>query len=65
MIPTRWHRLYAINPMAGMITGFRSSVLGGALPADVMLISSLSAGLLFAIGVRYFLGVERRFADVI
>jgi lipopolysaccharide transport system permease protein len=65
MIPARWHRLYALNPMAGMITGFRASVLGGPLPADVMLISSLSAIALFAVGVRYFLGVERRFADVI
>ena len=65
MIPARWHALYALNPMAGMIAGFRTSVLGGPWPASVILISSLSAIVLFVGGVRYFLQVERRFADVI
>ena len=65
IIPLKWHALYAINPMAGMIAGFRASVLGGPFPANVILISSISAVLLFVIGVRYFLQVERRFADVI
>jgi lipopolysaccharide transport system permease protein len=65
MIPPRWRLLYAINPMAGLITGFRASVVGGPAPADVLLVSTLSATLLFAAAVRYFVQVERRFADVI
>ena len=65
MIPAKWHLLYAINPMAGMITGFRASVLGGRAPLDVILISSISAAALFVLAVRYFVQVERRFADVI
>jgi lipopolysaccharide transport system permease protein len=65
MIPAKWHLLYAINPMAGMITGFRASVLGGPAPLDVILVSSISATALFAAAVRYFVQVERRFADVI
>jgi len=65
IIPARWHTLYAINPMVGMIAGFRSSVLGGPLPSHVVLISTASAVLMFAAAVRYFLQVERRFADVI
>jgi lipopolysaccharide transport system permease protein len=65
IIPQRWHSLYALNPMAGMIAGFRTSVLGGPYPERVILISSVSAVVLFAAGVRYFLQVERRFADVI
>jgi lipopolysaccharide transport system permease protein len=65
MIPAQWHLLYAVNPMAGMIGGFRASVLGGRLPLDVILVSSLSAAVLFAAAVRYFVQVERRFADVI
>jgi ABC-type polysaccharide/polyol phosphate export permease len=48
-----------------MIAGFRSSVLGGPFPTRVILISTVSALLMFAAGVRYFLQVERRFADVI
>ena len=65
MIPAKWHLLYAINPMAGMITGFRASVLGGRAPLDVILVSSISAAALFVLAVRYFVQVERRFADVI
>ena len=65
MIPPKWHLLYAINPMAGMIAGFRASVLGGGVPPNLILISSISAAVLFLAAVRYFVQVERRFADVI
>jgi lipopolysaccharide transport system permease protein len=65
MIPARWRLLYAVNPMAGMIAGFRASVLGGPAPLDVILVSSISAAVLFTAAVRYFVQVERRFADVI
>ena len=65
IIPVKWHTLYALNPMVGLIAGFRACVLGGPLPTRVILISSVAALLLFAAGIRYFLQVERRFADVI
>jgi lipopolysaccharide transport system permease protein len=65
MIPAKWRTLYALNPMAGMIAGFRASILGGPFPARVILVSAVSALLLFGAGVCYFLQVERRFADVI
>ena len=65
IIPAKWHLLYAINPMAGMIAGFRASVLGGGVPPNVLLVSSISAAVLFLAAVRYFVQVERRFADVI
>jgi lipopolysaccharide transport system permease protein len=65
LIPARWRLLYAINPIAGLISGFRASVLGGPAPLDVILVSSVSAALLLAAAVRYFVQVERRFADVI
>jgi lipopolysaccharide transport system permease protein len=65
MIPAKWRLLYAVNPMAGMIAGFRASVLGGPAPLDVILVSSISAAVLFTAAVRYFVQVERRFADVI
>ena len=65
IIPAQWHRLYALNPMVGMIAGFRAGVLGGRFPLDLILISSLSGLVVFAVGVRYFLHMERRFADVI
>lgn len=65
IIPQKFHSLYALNPMAGMIAGFRASVLGGPYPERVILISTISALVMFAAGVRFFLQVERRFADVI
>ena len=65
IIPAKWHALYALNPMVGMIAGFRACVLGGPVPARVIVISSVSAVLMFVVGIRYFLQVERRFADVI
>jgi lipopolysaccharide transport system permease protein len=65
MIPAKWHTLYALNPMVGMIAGFRVCVLGGPLPSQIVLISTVSALTMLAVGVRYFLQVERRFADVI
>jgi lipopolysaccharide transport system permease protein len=65
IIPAHWHRWYALNPMVGMIAGFRASVLGGPFPSDVILVSSVSGLVLFVVGIRYFLQMERRFADVI
>ena len=65
IIPAQWHRLYALNPMVGMIAGFRVGVLGGRFPLDLILISSVTGLLLCTVGVRYFLHMERRFADVI
>jgi homopolymeric O-antigen transport system permease protein len=65
LIPPQWRLLYAVNPMAGLITGFRASILGGPAPADVILVSAASATVLVVAAVRYFVQVERRFADVI
>jgi lipopolysaccharide transport system permease protein len=65
IIPPQWRLLYAINPMAGMVSGFRAAIVGDAFPAVAILVSTASAVVLLVIGVRYFLHVERRFADVI
>jgi lipopolysaccharide transport system permease protein len=65
IIPVKWRLLYAANPMVGMITGFRAAALGGRLPLDLIVASTVVAVLLLTIGLRYFTSVERRFADVI
>ncbi len=65
IIPARFRLLYAVNPMVGMVIGFRSAVLGDPMPADVLLVSTVTAALLLVAGLRYFTAVERRFADVI
>ncbi len=65
IIPAKWRLLYALNPMVGMVAGFRAAVLGGEFPLHVILVSSVAAAVLLALGLRYFTAVERRFADVI
>lgn len=65
IIPPQYRLWYAINPIAGMISGFRTSLLGGPFPLDVIAISTITTAILAFAGVRYFVQVERRFADVI
>jgi lipopolysaccharide transport system permease protein len=67
IVPEQWRFLYAINPMVGVIDGFRWAILGGEsqiyLPGF-----ALSLGLVFLIlwsGIWYFRKMERKFADVI
>ena len=43
IIPAGWRHAYALNPMVGMIGGFRAAVLGGPLPLGVVAISFLAA----------------------
>jgi lipopolysaccharide transport system permease protein len=62
----RMQRIMALNPLAGMIDGFRSSILP-AQPMDLTLVVSsivITLGL-FLIGVVYFRKTEREFADII
>ena len=66
MIPAKYHLIYTINPMAGVIEGFRSALLGTvAFPTEMVLISSSVSIILFVIGALYFRRTERYFADVI
>ena len=58
--------IYALNPMAGVIQGFRWAVLGSGQPApELLAISLLVAAALLVSGSVYFYRVERSFADVI
>jgi len=66
MIPERYRMIYALNPMTGVIEGFRSAILGKtAFPTEMVLISTIICLGLFLIGLLYFKQVERYFADVI
>ena len=64
LVPPKWQLLLAVNPMVGIIDGFRSALLGTPwnLPALAMSTACASALLLF--GLFYFRKTERRFADV-
>ena len=66
MLPEKYHLIYAINPMVGVIEGFRSALLGTtAFPTQLLLVSTLVSIILFIAGAFYFKQMERYFADVI
>ena len=66
MLPEKFHLIYALNPMVGVIEGFRSALLGTvAFPTQMLLVSTLVSMTLFIIGALYFKQSERYFADVI
>ncbi len=64
LIPAQWQPLYALNPMVGVINGFRWAFLGtGLMPLNTMLVS-LCAGLAILVsGAFYFRRMEKTFAD--
>lgn len=65
MVPQAWRTLYALNPMVGMIEGFRWSVIGSinALDTTVVATSTVSGILLFLTGFKYFVYKQSCFAD--
>jgi lipopolysaccharide transport system permease protein len=66
-VPERWRSLYFLNPLVGIIDGFRWSILGGDSLLDWRAVAAsvaIAVGLL-AFGVVYFRRTERGFADVI
>ena len=65
LVPERWQWLLYINPMTGLVEGFRSAFLGKPFDLAGLGISFVIALAVFLIGVAYFEKVERRFADII
>lgn len=68
LVPEPYRLLFALNPMVGVIEGFRASLLGNvtgvAMPWDLIGVSILSALTITATGLIYFRSRERLFADV-
>jgi lipopolysaccharide transport system permease protein len=66
LVPERWRALYGLNPMAGVVEGFRWTLLGtGQSPGPLLAVSaSVSIALLIS-GLYYFRRMEKTFADVV
>lgn len=61
-----WRTLYGLNPMVGVVEGFRWALLGtGTAPGPVFVVSFFVAFLILVSGVYYFRRMEKTFADVI
>jgi len=66
MIPVRYRTWYALNPMVGVVDGFRWALLGTKTPPGPMLAVSAAATLLFLFGgAFYFRRMETAFADIV
>lgn len=66
LVPGQWHWVLALNPMTGVVDGFRWAVLGRGLPDYTVYATSGLVGLALTIsGLWYFRRFERHFADVI
>ena len=63
IVPERWRLLYALNPMVGVIEGFRWALVGGRSPGAITLVSAVAVLVLLAVGVAYFRRLEGTFAD--
>jgi lipopolysaccharide transport system permease protein len=67
IVPDRWRMLYSLNPMVGVIDGFRWAIIGGDVQLfwPGFLLSLLLVFVLLFTGILYFRRMERTFADVI
>jgi lipopolysaccharide transport system permease protein len=65
MFPEKWQWVLFLNPMAGLIEGFRSAFLGQAFNWGGIGISMSVAAMILIMGLFYFEKMERRFADII
>jgi len=66
LVPAQWQTVYAINPMVGVVEGFRWALLGKSAPPGAMLIVSVAAtAILLTGGLFYFRRMEKTFADII
>ena len=64
VIPQKWHWLLAINPMSGLIEGYRTAFFGTPLNLSSLSISVVSSLVFLVFGLFYFRKTERRFADI-
>ena len=65
LIPEKWRLLYGLNPMAGVVEGFRWALLGTGEIGNLLWISVIVVLLFFVGGLIYFKRMEDTFADVI
>jgi len=66
LVPEAWRPFYGLNPMVGVVEGFRWALLGTATrPGAMLIVSSLAALVLLVTGAMYFRCTEKTFADVV
>jgi homopolymeric O-antigen transport system permease protein len=66
LLPPRWRTIYGMNPMVGVVEGFRWALLGtNTAPGFMIAVSSTAALLILIGGAYYFRHMEKTFADIV
>ena len=66
LIPEQWRLVYGLNPMAGVVEGFRWALLGkGEPPGPMLIVSVLIVSMLLVSGAYVFRRMEKTFADIV
>ena len=66
LVPEKWRALYGLNPMAGVVEGFRWALLGKShTPGPLLWVSVAAVVVLLIGGLRYFKKTESTFADIV
>lgn len=65
LLPERWQMIYGLNPMAGVIEGFRWALLGTEPPGSLIAVSVIIVLVILVTGAFYFRRNEKSFADVV
>lgn len=66
LVPEQWRAFYGINPMAGVVEGFRWALLGtGKAPGALLAVSAVTALVILVSGLYFFRRMERTFADMV
>jgi len=65
IVPARWRQIYNLNPLVGLIEGFRSALLNRHLNLSALLISAVMTLVLMVYALYVFRRMERRFADIV
>jgi lipopolysaccharide transport system permease protein len=66
LLPEPWRTVYGINPIVGVVEGFRWALLGAkTVPGPMLVVSSLGAAAMLVSGAFWFRRLERTFADVL
>ncbi len=66
LLPEPWRMIYGINPMAGVVEGFRWALLKtNTAPGPIIIVSSVAALVILVTGAFYFRRMEKTFADIV
>ncbi len=66
LVPDNWRLIYGLNPMTGVVEGFRWALLGKSADTSVLILASISMVIILLVtGLFYFKRMERSFADIV